>query len=251
MTAPLPAPAELPPVVAAFDEAQRRTIAMMADVVARLERGMHARDVVELAETRLGEHGFTGWYHPPEVEIGQEIGRRGPLPRVGRGPAIEVGSLVCIDLGPASADAYGDFGVTRVYAGEGDEPYIVQQARECTRAACGFASRWKTCGEIHVVSRAWAVNARLALRSEGAVGHRVLPREGLLATGWPRSAHAATLLGRNRLHRLNPVRMNGMFAIRPVVTDGTWSAAFEEMVYIHDDVKRVLGRAGLAEVGTL
>lgn len=251
MSAPPPATVELPPVVAAFDDAQRRTIALMGDVFARLEVGMHARDVVELAETRLGEHGFTGWYHAPEVEIGQEIGRRGPLPRVGKGPAIEAGSLVSVDLGPASADAYGDFGVTRVFGGSGDEPYVVQQARECTRAAVGFASRWKTCGEIHIVSKAWAINARLQLRNENAVGHRILPREGMVATGWPRSAHLATLLARNRLHRLNPVRMDGMFAVRPVVTDGTWSAAFEEMIYIHDDVKRILGRQSLAEVGTI
>ena len=251
MTAAPSASTELPPVVAAFDDAQRRTIAMMGDVVARLEAGMHARDIVELAETRLGEHGVTGWYHAPEVEIGQEIGRRGPLPRIGRGPRLDAGGLVSIDLGPAGADAYGDFGVTRVFAGEGPEPYVVQQARECARAAIGFASRWKTCGEIFIVSQSWAVNARLQLRNDNAVGHRVLPREGLVATGWPRSAHAATLLPRNRLHRLHPIRMDGMFAIRPVVTDGTWSAAFEEMVYIHEDVKRILGRASLAEVGTV
>ncbi|MSQ02398.1 MAG: M24 family metallopeptidase [Myxococcales bacterium] len=246
---PSPSP-QLPPVIAAFDDAQRRAIGMVADVVARLEAGMHARDIVELAETRLGDRGFTTWYHTPEVEIGGEIGRRGPLPRIGKGPKLEVGSLVSIDLGPANGDAYGDFGVTRVF-GRADEPYIVEQARECTRAACGFLSRWKTCGEAVVVTAAWAVNMRLKLLNANAVGHRVLPREGVYSTGFPRSAHLATLLPRNRLHRLNPVRMDGMFALRPVVTDGTHSAAFEEMIYIHDDHKRILGRDSLAEVGTL
>lgn len=241
---------ELPPVIAAFDDAQRRAIAMMGDVCGRLEAGMYARDIVELAETRLGEHGFTTWYHPPEVEIGADIGRRSPFPRLGKGLALAAGTLVSIDLGPATNEAYGDFGITRSF-GTADEPFVLQQARECTRAACGFASRWKTCGELFIVSQAWACNQRLTLKNKNAVGHRILPREGFLATGFPRSAHAATLLPKNRLHRLHPVRLDGMFAVRPVVTDGAQAAAFEEVIYIHEDTKCVLGRASLAEVGTL
>ena len=241
---------ELPPVIAAFDDAQRRAIALVADVCTRLEAGMHARDIEELAETRLREHGFTTWFHAPEAEIGADIGRRHLLPRLGKGAALEAGGLFSLDVAPATQEAYGDFGVTRVFGG-GEEPFVVAQARECTRAACGFASRWKTCGEIFVVSQAWAVNQRLKLLNERSVGHRVLPREGLLANGFPRSAYAATLLPRNRLHRLHPIRMDGMFAVRPVVGDGTQAASFEEMIYIHEDVRRVLGRGALSEIGTL
>ena len=240
----------LPPVIAAFDDAQRRAIALVADVCGRLEAGMYARDVEELTETRLTEHGFTTWYHPPEVAVGADIGRRSHLPRLGKGAALEAGGLVAIDVGPATAEAYGDFGVTRVFGG-GEEPFVVQQARECTRAACGFASRWKTCGEIFVVSQAWAVNQRLKLLNEHAVGHRVLPREGVLSSAFPRSAHFATLLPRNRLHRLHPVRMDGMFAVKPVVGDGRQAASFEELIYIHEDVRCVLGRESLAEIGTV
>ena len=81
----------------------------------------------------------------------------------------------------------------------------MEGARACTTAACGYASRGKAGGEIHVFARAWAVNRRMDLAGEGPVGHRVLPREGVLATGFPRSAHLATLLPRNRIHRLHPV----------------------------------------------
>lgn len=241
---------ELPPAIAAFDDAQRRALGLLADVCSRLEAGMHARDVEDLAVTRLADHGFTTWYHPPEVDIDGDIGRKGLLPRIGKGPAIQAGSLVAIDLGPATTDAYGDVGVTHVFGG-GEEPFVVHQARECTRAACGFASRFKTCGELFIVSQAWAVNNRLKLRNENAVGHRLLTRDGLIDKGFPRSAHLATLLPRNRLHRLHPIRLDGMFAVRPVLTDGTHSASFEEAIYIHEGIKVVLGRDSLAEIGTL
>jgi hypothetical protein len=152
------------------------------------------------------------------------------------------GDLVSIDLAPAFGEAYGDAGVT-VCVGGGAPPAVLDVARACTEAACGFASRWKTVGEIHVFARAWAINRRMDLADLGAVGHRVLPREGMLATGFPRSAHLATALMRNRIHRLNPVRMQGMFAIRPVLraADGA-CAAFEEIVWIDGEHKRVLGR---------
>ncbi len=240
---------ELPPVVAAFDDAQRRAIAMLADVVARLEAGMFARDIVELAETRLGEHGFTTWFHPPEVAIGEAIAKAG-LHLPSRGKALAGGDLVSIDLGPGTSEAYGDIGVTRLFGGS-EEPHVLREARECARACCGYASRWKTCGEIFVFAQAWAVNNRLTLANENAVGHRVLGREGLVARGFPKSAHLATFLPRNRLHRLHPIRMDGMFAVRPVLSDGTRAAAFEEMFYIHEDTRCLLGRDSLAEVGSL
>ena len=178
------------------------------------------------------------------------MGRKRLVPRFGKGPAIQAGSFVSIDVGPATTDAYGDVGVTRVFGG-GEEPFVVQQARECTRAACGYASRFKTCGELFIISQAWAVNNRLTLRNENAVGHRMLTRDGLIDKGFPRSAHLATLLPKNRLHRLHPVRLDGMFAVRPVVTDGKQSASFEEAIYIHEGIKIVLGRESLADVGTL
>lgn len=241
--------AELPEPIARFDDAQRRAIAMLGDVVRRLEAGMSERDVFELAETRLGEHGFSGWFHPPEVAIGTATAqlRRLPLPPSARRKLAE-GDLLTLDLGPGDDQAFGDVAVSLRFGG-GEEPAVLREAREATRGACGYASRWKTCGEIFVFCQAWAVNHRMQLANVRAVGHRVLPKDGLLATGWPRSAHYATLLPRNQLHRLHPVRMAGMFAIRPTFVHQGQGASFEEMIYIQDDVRRVLGRASLAEIG--
>lgn len=240
---------ELPAPIAAFDDAQRRAIAMLKDVRERLEAGMSERDIVELSETRLEQHGFDRWYHPPEVHIGPDAGKGRLIQRPSASRKLEPGELINIDLGPANADAYGDIGFTLCFGG--DEPAVVDVARECVRACLGYASRWKTVGEIWIFARAWAVNNRMDLASESAVGHRILPKEGLLATGFPRSAHAATHLPRNRIHRLHPIRMKGMFAVRPAVTDGKgFTAAFEEIVWIQDEQRKVLGRSSADEIGS-
>lgn len=242
-----PTPQELPEPIRSFDDAQRRAIAMLRDVRGRLEEGMSERDVVELAETRLDAHGFDRWYHPPEVRIGPDAGGGSLLYRPSSRKKLEPGGLIGIDIGPGTAEAYGDIGFTLCFGGE--EPKVVRVARENLRACCGYASRWKTVGEIWVFARAWAINNRMELVSEGAVGHRVLPKEGLLATAFPRSAHAATHLPKNRIHKLHPIRMKGMFAIRPAVKQGELSAAFEEIVWIQDEQRRVLGRDDPGEIG--
>lgn len=238
----------LPPPIAAFDDAQRRTIELTREVVLHLEAGMSERDVAGLAEARLAAHGFTGWYHPPEVWIRRSTPPLLPAPSASR--KLQVGDVVTIDLGPADADAYGDFAWSLAF-GTVTEPRLLEVARTCTRASCGYASRWKTIGEILIFVQAWAVNRRMTLTRGGSVGHRVLPREGWVRTGFPRSAHLATLLWRNRIHRLNPERMDGMFAIRPVVRDGEAVAAFEEVVYVHEEIRQVLGRDRLEDAGTL
>lgn len=240
---------ELPEPIRAFDDAQRRAIAMLKDIRERLEARMSERDIVELAETRLETHGFDRWYHSPEVHVGPDAGKGRLLNRPSASRKLEPGELVAIDIGPATADAYGDIGFTLCFGAE--EPAVVSVARECVRASCGYASRWKTVGEIWIFARAWAVNNRMDLVGDGAVGHRILPKEGLLATGFPRSAHAATHLPKHRIHRLHPIRMKGMFAVRPAVVDGAgWSAAFEEIVWIQDEHRKVLGRDSVEEIGS-
>lgn len=238
----------LPAGIARFDDAQRRTIAYTRDVLRRLEAGMSERDIYELVETRREAHGFTTWYHHPEVRVG---GRGfGPLAWPSSRRRLAAGDLFTLDLAPADADAYGDFGTTTIFAAS-EAPPVVEVARTCTRAVCGYASRHKTIGELFVFAQAWAINHRMKLANRRAMGHRVIEREGLWVTGFPRSAHYGTLLARNRVHRLNPVRLSGMFAIRPEVIHDGRVAAFEEILYIHEGVKRVLGRGTLAEVGTL
>jgi hypothetical protein len=239
---------DLPAPIRLFDDAQRRSFSLLGDVVRRLEAGMSERDIFELAETRLQPNGFSAWYHPPEVRVRRRTQPVWPFPSSRR--TLAVGDLVTLDVAPAEGEAYGDAGYTLAF-GATDEPKVVRVARECLKGCCGYASRWKTSGEIFVFARAWAVNHRMELGNRRSVGHRVLPAEGWVRTGFPRSAHAATLLGRNRLHRLNPVRLDGMFAVRPEVVDKERSASFEEVVYVHEDMRVVLGRDGLHEVGTL
>jgi hypothetical protein len=208
--------------------------------------GMTPADVARLAHEAASAHGFHGWFHAPEVQrtSGRAAGWRGRLSRAHEAPLRE-GDLLAIDLGPATDDAYADIGCTLVGGGSA-EPRVLEVARACVRACIGYASRWKTVGEVQVVASAWAVNHRMELAAEG-VGHRVLPREGWLANGWPRSAHLATRLRRNQIHRLHPVRMAGMFAVRPVVVDPRTgqSASFEEVVWIDGERKHLLGRASI------
>jgi methionine aminopeptidase len=238
---------DLPEPIRSFDDAQRRAIAMLRDIRGRLEAGMSERDVVELAETRLEAHDFDRWYHPPEVRIGDGAGEGSLLYRPSARRKLEPGALIGIDIGPATADAYGDIGFTLGFGA--DEPAVLSVARECLRACCGYASRWKTVGEIFIFAQAWAVNHRMELVSGRAVGHRVLTKEGLLANGFPRSAHLATRLPRNQIHRLVPIRLKGMFAIRPSIASAGRSAAFEEILYVHEETRRVLGRENIGDVG--
>ncbi len=243
---------DLPEPVRAFDDAQRRTLDLARDVVSRLQTGMSARDVAALTVRQAAAAGFTGWFHTPEVHIGADIGAGG-LSRLRNGAqTLAPGTLLSLDLGPAVGDAYGDLGITVALPAPGTpEPEILAAGRDCARAACGYSSRWKTMGEIVIFSHAWARNRSMELLNTQGIGHRILPKEGLLRYGFPRSAHWAARLARNRLHRLNPVRMDGMFAINPVLRWDGLTVSFEEVIYIREDVKRVLGRGGLSEVGTL
>ena len=239
---------DLPEPVRAFDDAQRRTLDLARAIVEELQAGMSAKDIRALARARAEGLGFKGWFHAPEVRIGAEIGAQngltGHLARLLPSRAqLAPGTLLSLDLG-----------LTTCFTGPTPAsplPEILTAGRDCLRAACGYSSRWKTMGEIFIFSQAWARNRSMHLANADSIGHRILPAEGWLATGFPRSALWATHLQRNRLHRLNPVRMDGMFAINPALRWGDLTVTFEEVIYIHEDVKRVLGRSNLSEVGTL
>jgi Xaa-Pro aminopeptidase len=238
----------IPPAFVPFDDAQRRARRLLHAVMARVQPGMTADQVAEECRALADHAGVTGWYHVPEVRVGTSIrgGLRGLLSRSRR--SFEVGDLVAVDLAPAWGDAWGDIGATRV-VGDAPEPAVVAIARTATEGCCGIASRWKTVGELHVFARAWAVNHRMDLAEGDAIGHRVLSRDDLPrvlsgsdAGRVARIAHAATRLRSQRIHRLNPVRMSGMFAVRPVVVDAQGlAAAFEEIVWVDGDGRGVLG----------
>ena len=238
-----------PGLLDAFDDAQRRGFDLLREVVALLEVGMSERDVSDLARDRAGAHGFGAWFHPPEVQIGDRVAKHShwnlPSARV----KLAEGDLVSIDLGPAGDEVYADVGTTTAF--QDQAPRVVEVARECTRAIAGYASQWKTVGELFVYARAWAINHRMELGSKRSIGHAILPREGWMSMDWPRSAHRARWWRRNLVHFYNPGRIRGIWALRPLLREGDLAASFEEMIYIDGDDRRVLGRGDISEIGTL
>lgn len=239
-------------LIEGFDDAQRRAWRLLSDVCGQVAVGMSEVDIQVLAQDRLREHGFDAWFHAPEVQVGGRIGGSPLLQRPSTRARLKPGELVSIDLGPAAGDFYGDVGTTLHLHEPGQaEPEVLSVARECARGCVGFASQWKTVGEVYVFAKAWAVNHNMRLASERSVGHALLPKEGWLSLGWPRSAHLATRMRRNQVHFLHPIRMRGFWAFRPLVSSAGLAASFEEAVFIDGERKRILGRDSLAEVGTL
>lgn len=240
-------------VLAAFDDAQRRGFSLLRDVMNQLEEGQSEQQVADAARELARSRGFDRWYHPPEVLFGERTCSNAVWKNPDDGARLRRGQLVSITLGPAGAEAYADVGVTRTFgaAAGSAEHKVIQVAREAVRATAGFASQWKTVGELYIYARAWAVNHRLHLVNERSIGHAILPPEGALATGFPHSAHAITWLRRYQVRRLNPNRLAGMWAIRPQITDGEVAAQFEEIIYINGPDKRILGRDDISQVGSI
>jgi hypothetical protein len=229
----------------AFEAAQRDAIRVLGATLRELKEGQSEAEIVELAKKIGADHGYTSWYHEPEARIGGRLDR---FYRASTERRLSPGALLEIDLGPAHDQAYGDTGMAMNF---GDEPgALAQGARELCRATCGFASRWKTVGELFVFANAWTINHRQSLGDARAVGHVCLSREGIADLAWPTSARAATLMRRNQIQWYNPRRLAGLYAVRPRLVSGDQGAAFEEMIYVDGDVKRILGRAGLDEVGS-
>lgn len=226
----------------AFDDHQRRAIALLDDVLGGLAAGMTERDVAALAESRRAAHGFDRWFHAPIVDIDARYGLLARREHDRLAPGVPI----TIDLAPATAAAFGDVAVTVVFGGGADE--IVDKAREVCRATCGYASHWKTIGELWVYAHAWANNRQCRLADERSVGHACLPPGGALRLGWPRSAHVATRLRRHQIGHLNPRRLRGVFAVRVPLTDGRRVAVFEEMIAVDDTHRRVLGRDGTGAI---
>lgn len=233
-------------VVAAFDDAQRRTIALLRTATEQLEAGMTEKDVVDLVEALAEEAGFADWFRPPYAHFNCPE-RPGFLPS-GRG-GLKNGTVVELDACPATDQAYGAFGTVVVFGG-GAEPSLVSDAREACRAACGFSSRWKCTGEVYVYAQAWANNRRYKIDSD-SVGHMCFPRLGRTAVAWPHTARAATLMRRHRIQWFNPRRMDGYFAVQPRITRDGHGCAFQEMVLLNGDEKHIVGRDSLDAVGTL
>ena len=236
-------------VVNDFDEAQKEGFKVLALLVQQLEEGMSEWDISELAKELCRQSGFGSWFHPPEVQVGKNTTSNKIWKIPSKKHILRKGDPVIIDLGPSDGKVYADVGTTIIFKGQ-ETPFI-EVARECILATTGFASPLKTVGELFVFSQAWAVNKRLTLASSRSVGHAILPNTGPLSINYPRSAHAATWLRRYQIRFLNPSKLRGIWAIRPLISNGSEAAAFEEMIYVSDDEYRLLGRDDLNAAGTL
>lgn len=231
----------------AFEQAQRGALRVLSAAFAQLREGQSESEIVDNVRALAADSGFTAWYHEPEVRIG---GRAGRIYRASSSNKLTPGALVEIDLGPANDVAYGDVGHARAF-GVDKQPDLVSGARELCRSTCGFASRWKTVGELFVFAQGWAINHRMTLGDAKAVGHVCLNREGIGDVAWPTSARAATYMRRNQIQWYNPRRLSGLYAVRPRLVAGDLGVAFEEMIYVDGDIKRIVGRDALDEIGTL
>lgn len=232
-------------VLPAFDDAQRRTLKLLRSITEQLTTGMSEHDIVALAESCTEGQGFVGWFHRPEARINR---KSSGLYRPVSGPRLTPGALLQLDLAPATETAFGDLGVTLAFQAE--EPRVVSEARQLCQAACGFASRWKCTGEVFVFAQAWCNNRRMSMGDTRAIGHACFPREGLAASAWPKAARAAILLRRNQIQWYNPRRMTGVYAISPPVHIDGHAAKFEEMVFIDEGHKVIIGRSSPEEIGT-
>ena len=231
-----------------FEDAQRRTIKLVTSMLRRLEPGMSELAIARLAADMLPEHGFDGWFYPPEIQLGGNTTRAGIWRPPGPRNRLTRGDTLMIALGPSDGQASGDISTTIIF-GEPDNK-LVKQARDCTRATCGYATGLKCIGELFIYARTWAANHQLALANPRSIGHALLPPTGKLATGYPRSAHMATWLRRYQIHFLNPRRLVGMWAVGPQVTDGDAGARFREVVLMGPGTRRILGRESFEEIGT-
>ncbi len=235
------------PDLAAWDDAQRRAFALLGAWLGRLEPGMAERDVVAEVRALLADHGFDGLVSPPDVRAGPRTRTASPWSRPGRA-VLAAGDLVTVALQPWSGTAMAAVAATACLGGEA--PPLVDLARACTRATCGYATRWKCVGELLVFARSWAANHRLELVGR-TIGHALLPPEGALVRGWPRSARVTTWLQRHQAHFLNPARVHGLWALAPRITDATRGAVFGEVIAVDGDDRRILGRDDPEAAGTL
>ena len=231
-------------MIAAFQDAQTRAFALLADVVGSLRSGAVEDACVRFAIRSASARGFVGFFRPPVVRF-DPTAQRFALPSR---RTLRPGMLVEIVLLPVTRDACGHVAITLPFEGDGDA--LCEGARETCRAVLGFANRTKTSGELHVFAKAWANNHRARLTGR-SVGFHCPEREGAFGVAWPRGAWALTRLRRHQLEYLNPRPLRGMYAVRPRIATGSHAASFGELLFVDEDEKTIVGRNSLDDVGTL
>lgn len=228
---------------AAFAHAQVRTIAAVAEVVRAAAPGQRPADLERALAEAAARQGFSGWFRPPLARVAGVDGQRG-------GPALRPGHLVELRLMPLDADAYGAFAYSFRFGG-GEEPPALRDARALCHNTCGFASRWKSVGELFVYASSWANNRRWSLGEARAIGHQCFPRRGRAGWAWPYASRGASSLRRHEIQWLNPRRMRGHYFVSPRLFAGADAACFGELVLVDGDHKEIVGRAGREEIGAL
>jgi hypothetical protein len=223
-------------MVETFDDHQRRSIEMLDDSMRALAAGMTTGELVALFTTMLKKHGFDRWFRRPRVSLASK--------------KLSPGDLVTIELAPATATGFGSVGASTVF-GESDATGLVCTAREVCLATAGYASSLKCEGELFYYARSYARSRQMDLGPCRSIGYRCIPPWGGLSPGYPRSARVASWLSRHQIHKLNPRRMRGFYALRPPVSDGKRVAAFQEMIFVDEDGRRVMGRESLEDIGSV
>lgn len=237
------APASIAPeIVSAFAHAQARTLRLAAQTLAELQAGTAPAAALAALESAARADGFTGWFAAPRVLVngrGDVDLARAPRP----------GALVELSLAPLDTDAFGAFAST-VQVGGGEDAPLLREARDLCRSTCGFASRWKSTGELFVYATSWANNRRKSLGDATEIGHLCFPRRGRAGWVWPYAARAAVALRRHQIQWLNPRRMRGHFFVYPRLHSEGVSAGFGELIVVDGDLKAVVGRAAPGAAAT-
>lgn len=235
-----------PTPLADFEEAQVRAIDLIRRVRAGAEIGQSERDLAALARHEARARGFQGFLRPPRVVFGAPTSSA-PWARPRTSPRLETGMVVELELNPYDERAFGHVGLSFAL---GEAPPIVGQARELCRAVLGYASRWKCVGELFVFAEAWTNNRRGGLGGQDSIGYRAMGPDESGPLPWPQGARARAMLRRNQVQYFNHRRMNGLYLLRPRASLGGQGALFAEMIWVTPDEKRILGRAGLDEIGS-
>lgn len=227
-----------------LDSAQRRALSMLGALARSAQPGLELRDLMVAAGALLVPHGFERWAERPVVRIGGESAWK-PAAACAR---LTAGCTLTLRLQPAVGPLRAHVGATVVVGAP--ETAIVTAARDCTRALCGYASGLKCVGELFIYARTWALTHDLQLLDRRSIGH-ALPVTPDPAEGLAGRLRSAGWLRRNQIHILNPRRLTGPWVIGPTLAGGDTSAAFIEVILVQPGLRRILGRNGLEQVGTL
>ena len=114
-----------------FESAQKKTIALLRELVDQIENGQSEATLRNLAISLAKDAGFTGWVRPPLIQIhSEEYDRK-----------IHPGAFIRIHLQPATKDAFGSSGLSKFH--EAPTSQNIEIARELCSATSIFSNSRK------------------------------------------------------------------------------------------------------------